>query len=217
MIMRARDLERNMQAILGLLTVLLLPLVLLNTFGGLVAGVWLAFLGEWKLIGIGFGVVIVGTGFLKIAMSLGALLADSALVCAQEEKSAGMIVSLALSIAYIMVLMSVWCCGVLYFCMRNSLDSPLIPRLLWSYVMALGPWVFMASQENRDDSPDGGLVSILPTFFLELAYVTIMIVILCSSISLIGALQLFACFMSVALLLQVTTATLLHRGRRLDG
>ncbi len=36
-----------------------MPIMLMNIFSGIIGGIWLAILGEWQLIGIGIGLIIV--------------------------------------------------------------------------------------------------------------------------------------------------------------
>ena len=46
--------------ILMLISAIAMPLMLFNMLGGVVGGVWLAFLGEWGKIGIGLACMIGG-------------------------------------------------------------------------------------------------------------------------------------------------------------
>jgi hypothetical protein len=57
--------------VVGLLSV---PFMFLNLFGGIVSGIWLAILGEWKLIGIGIGLLLTSHWFLAMLMMPGLLL-----------------------------------------------------------------------------------------------------------------------------------------------
>ena len=58
--------------IIGLLSI---PLLILNLVGGITAGIWLAFLGEWKLIAIGIILFFISHHFLSLLLMLGFLFA----------------------------------------------------------------------------------------------------------------------------------------------
>ena len=42
-----------MKTVIALLSLLMVPLTIANLLGGVVGGIWLAFLGEWGVIGWG--------------------------------------------------------------------------------------------------------------------------------------------------------------------
>ena len=54
--------------IVGLLAVFTLPFMILNLTGGIVAGIWLAVLGEWWAIGLGVGLFFVSSFGLALAL-----------------------------------------------------------------------------------------------------------------------------------------------------
>ena len=41
-----------MKALMGLITALSVPLMILNILGGIVSGIWLAILGRWGTVGL---------------------------------------------------------------------------------------------------------------------------------------------------------------------
>lgn len=53
----------------------MVPIAVLNTFGGVAGGIWLAIRGEWKLIGIGLLLVLISQWILAILMAPGLLIA----------------------------------------------------------------------------------------------------------------------------------------------
>ena len=66
----------------------------------------------------------------------------------------------------------------------------------------------MASKEQTRDG--SGLASAMSTFLAQVAYIVIMIVVIFFSISLLGAVKIFAAFMLVGLVLQMTLAVLME-------
>lgn len=198
-----------MRAISAILEVISVPLMLLNLLGGVVAGVWLVILGEWGTVGLGIVFFVASTVLLGIALLPSVLLMVPAARFAERGKTAGLIVFGALSSIYVLALITIWCCGVLYLFVNNADAGNLIPKLIWSYGIATGPWVYMASKEEY--SSDEGLASFLTTFLAELAYLVIMLLIIFSSLTLLKAIQIFAAFMLVCLLAQTTLTVIMQR------
>ncbi len=56
-------------------TLVFLPIVCLNLLGGIVSGVWLAFLGEWWALGYGLTLLVVSTMGVSFALLPSILLA----------------------------------------------------------------------------------------------------------------------------------------------
>ena len=65
-----------MQALISLLMV---PLMILNIFGGIASGIWLAFLGEWGGIGVGLIATIGGAFFCSLLLLPGMLVSVPAI------------------------------------------------------------------------------------------------------------------------------------------
>lgn len=69
-----------MKALENLMGAFSVVLLLLNALGGIVAGIWLAILGEWGSIGYGLMFVIGGGLLISFAMLPGMLLAGPAIL-----------------------------------------------------------------------------------------------------------------------------------------
>lgn len=199
-----------MKALSGLITALSIPLMILNMLGGIVAGIWLAILGDWGTIGAGILVFFVSTGILGFVIMPSILLAVPAALCAQKRNTFGLVCFGTLSSLYILTVITLWCCGILFFFLRDATASSLIPRLLWSYGLATGPWAYMAGKDAQGGEGEG-FASMLATFLAQLAYVTIMILVIFTSITLLGAIKVFSGFMAVALVIQITLAVLIQK------
>ncbi len=198
-----------MRAIGAVLEAISIPLMFLNLLGGVVSGVWLAIIGEWGTIGLGIVFFIGSTMLLGIALMPSVLLMFPAARFAEKGQMAGLMFFGALSSIYVLTLITIWCCGVLYLFVNNADAGDLIPKLIWSYGIATGPWVYMASKEEC--SSDDGFASFLPTFLAELAYLVIMLLIIFSSMTLLRAVQIFGAFMLVCLLVQMTMSVIMQR------
>ena len=199
-----------MKALTGLITALSIPLMILNMLGGIVAGIWLAILGDWTTIGAGILIFFVSTSILGFVIIPSILLAVPAALCAEKGKTFGLVCFGALSSLYILTVITLWCCGILFFFVRDATASSLIPRLLWSYGLATGPWAYMAGKDVQGGGNEG-FASMLATFLAQLAYASIMILVIFTTITLLGAIKVFAGFMAVALVIQVTLAVLIQK------
>ena len=142
-----------MKKLLAQLAVLVsFPILLINSFGGIIAFVWLMFESEWTLIiqgvlaffvsslglAIAFlpavGVALIGMFFYKIKIKI-----------------------LAYPIFYISALLniaviSIWTLFVFSYALDNSSsETSLIPITLWAYGVAVGPIQYMASKEGSEN------------------------------------------------------------------
>lgn len=188
--------------ILPFITALTLPFALLTGLGGIiVSGIWLAILGEWGPIKMGFILFFIAHFTLSIVLMPTALLAVAGTHCAVKGKTFGMLCFSALSNLYIIVLVTVWCHGILYMFLEDATSSSLIPVLIWSYEVATGPWAYRAAK-------DQGFASILYTFLAQLAYIVIILLIIFSSVTFIQQLKVFSGFMLLGLVFQMTLAYL---------
>ena len=128
------------------------PILLINSFGGIIAFVWLIFESEWTLIIQGivaffvssfiiaiaflpaFGVALIGMFFYKMKIKI-----------------------LAYPIFYISALLniaviSIWTLFVFSYALDNSSsETSLIPITLWAYGVAVGPIQYMASKEGSEN------------------------------------------------------------------
>jgi hypothetical protein len=57
-----------MKTLMGLVKALSVPLMLLNLFGGMASGIWLAVLRDWSTLGLGIGSFFVSTFILGIVL-----------------------------------------------------------------------------------------------------------------------------------------------------
>lgn len=201
-----------MTALLGLITALSVPLMILNILGDVVSGIWLAFLGEWGAIGRGILFFVVSTWLLGFALMPSLLLTAPAAYYAERGKTFGLVCFGALSSLYILALITIWCCSILFLFLKDATASSLIPRLIWSYGVATGPWVYMAS---KDQGPAGeGFASTLATFLAELAYLVIMLLVIFTPITLLGAIKVFGGFMLVDLVVELSLVVTIQKGQK---
>jgi len=149
---------------------LLTVLFFLNTFGGLVGGIWLLCIGEWKLVlGTFFITFIVPMVFSLVmlpAFGFGIL----GVKAMEKENVIGLILCGVISTLYSYIVLSAWSLFVFDFFNRihHEFGINYTPLLLWGYSIATGPFFYMASKDNPNELNMG---SSMGCFFLMLIYI----------------------------------------------
>ena len=79
-----------MKTLVSFISALFIPIIILNLFGGIVSGVWLAFLGEWPAIIIGLLVgAFVGLWLIGLTLMSSIPLFAAAGKCRERGNDAG--------------------------------------------------------------------------------------------------------------------------------
>lgn len=194
-----------MKTLMAFITSLSVPLIILNMLGGIVSGIWLAILGEWGILLLGILLFVGGVWLDTFILTPGILLAIPAAYCAEKGKTLSFMCLSTLSNLYILCVVTIWCCGVLFLFVNNATISNLLPRLIWSYGVATGVWAYKASEDRES------IASALTIFLAELAYLTIIFIVIFTPITLLQVIIIFASFMLVGLILQVVNSILIQK------
>jgi|ERR1051326_464563 hypothetical protein len=204
-----------MKVLTAIVTALSVPLMILNMLGAVVSGIWLLVMGEWRPVLLGILFFFSSSLLLGLALMPILLFVAPAMWLAERRKTLWVLCFGALSSAYTLSLVTIWCCAVLFLFVKDATSSSLIPRLIWSYGVATGPWSYMASKEQ---GPEGeGFASTIATFFAQLAYLAIMLFVLFTEITTVGVIKVFAVFMLVGLIIQLTLVALIQiEEKRID-
>ena len=167
--MRTRGL---LVSLFGAMTLFLTPVMLLNVFVGIIAGVWLAILGKWWALGYGFALLIVstfGTSFLLMLGSFVFGMPGARLISRRSVVGAVLGYPLALlHSVYTFAVIAVWCVCVFQLYMQYADSRSFIPLLLWSYGTATGPWTYMGSSQ-RDNA-----ASMISAFAAQMGYIVML-------------------------------------------
>lgn len=193
-----------MNAVLGVLALLTIPIGIINLLGGIVSGIWLLFLGEWKALGLGIFSLFFAPLFLGFCLGPGLLFSLPAARVMEKGKIALGIMLGAPAAFYTVGVMVAWCYGVFQLFDNMANDSSRIPMLLWSYGVATGPWGYMASKES--DGQGGFNPSVLHTFFISAGYLLMILMALVFGANIgtaIFALCLVMCFSFIVQLLAI--------------
>lgn len=175
-----------------IIIILSVPLMLLNSGAGIVGGIWLAILGEWRLLGIGVVLLFTFHFFLSILMIPGTAIGGIAIVFHKKKNPLRHLFGY-LSGLYVNILIASTCIFAFCLCSRYYMASGAkdltryIPYLLWSWGMALGPWQYFASKENNE-------MSAITVFAASILYMLFLVGVLASA---------YLAFLTIALFILV--------------
>ena len=191
--------------IVGLITALSMPLMILNMVFGIGSGIWLAVLRDWNPILLGVAFFVVSTTVLGLVFIPASLLAAPGLYFAEKGKTVQSVCPYALSSLYSYAVITAWSCGVLFVLVKGATAHALFPRLVWSYGVAIQPLAYMALKDYRTRRKES-FSSQFATFFAHVAYLIIMLLVIFSPITLLGAMKVSAGFMLVGFVVQMTAS-----------
>jgi|AntAceMinimDraft_16_1070373.scaffolds.fasta_scaffold49595_2 hypothetical protein len=155
------------------LAALTIPMMVLSLFGGIISGIWLAILGEWEEIIRGIIYMVVSSFVISFALTPCLLLQVPASMALEKGKKLLGIFFVSLAVLYTAALITVWCLYIMWFFVSSATEYSLIPLLIWSYGVALAPWMWLAQKDQQEGG--GNEFSIFTTFFTQISYVIAMI------------------------------------------
>lgn len=192
-----------------LITIAAVPLGILNAFGGLVAVIWLAILGEWGTLGYGLVGIFLGAFALGFAMMPGLLFAiPAAMLIDKGYERSGTVIGF-LSAIYTALILTTWCMGVLYLFVMRADSQSLAPVLLLAYGVATGPISWMAQKESQHG---GGEFAVISSLFAQIAFIAVVGVAFIVAWPFFDLALLFAAIMGVGLLFQFRLAFRMQHG-----
>lgn len=166
---------------IGLLTVLnllLVPIWIINVLGGIGSCIWLIVLRDWWEILAGVALMVASGLGVSIALMPSLLLSAPAAMAIEKGRRALGAFFASLGLFYVTSVVATWCLWVMWTFMGLATKSSLVPMLMWSYEVALAPWVWLA---QKDQQAGGNEYSILTVLGAEVSYCTAIV------ISLLGA------------------------------
>ena len=117
-------------SILAVMTLFTVPIMLLNMFGGIIAGIWLAILGEWWALGYGLALLVVSTFALSFILMPGIFLFGMPGAYLLSRGSVLAYPLVLLSPLYTFAVMTVWCVWVFHLYMQYADARSFLPLLL---------------------------------------------------------------------------------------
>jgi hypothetical protein len=145
---------------------------ILFLIGGIVPAVWLLIIGHWEEVALGILAALVDTLVIGILLAPTLLLAAAAVGLIRKHNVVASLVVTVLGQLYTTGVVAAWCFGVLWFFTSGVSANALVPTLFWSFLVALGPWEYLASKE--EDNP----YSAITTMVFGAAYIVNIVMIL---------------------------------------
>lgn len=133
-------------------SIIAIPLIILNIFGGIVAGIWLAIAGDWTAFLVGIGFIFLGTLIASILLLPSLLVGMIAMFFYKKKSALGVGACVFVSQALIYSIILGLSYAVFQFMAATATHSPDLIVLVWSYAVAVAPWTYMASKEKDNDS-----------------------------------------------------------------
>ena len=152
---------------------LVAPVIMfLNTPGPVIAGIWLLFLGEWKLVLISFlATALLAPKLIGLALVPQVAIAGPALYFAKRHNRIRTYFFLFLSHLYAAALMVGWSVMVLdYFTPATGAvraANSAAPYLLWAYGVATAPWTYLTLHDASENASPAQFLC----FSLQLGYI----------------------------------------------
>lgn len=181
-----------------------IPIMFLNMVGGIVGGIWLAILGEWRLLGIGILLVFILPSILSLLMMPGLAISVFTVILYEKKNPLRHIVGYIAQL-YTNILIVLTCIFAFFICSSyyaGNIELGYIPYLLWSWGMALGPWQFFASKEPDNEFTAITLFSASVFYFIFLTSLFISPVLALVIIMCFGFVQLIVLPISFMYLLR---------------
>ena len=158
----------------AIMAIFMLPLIILNWLGGIVSGIWLILLGKWGLLLYGILIALFGSYLISLlflpAMFL--LMMPAAYFVEKKQMFLSMVFGF-LNLIYTILLIAFCCLTIMLAFINSSDERSIVPAIIWSYGVALGPWMYMASKENRNE------FSGLTVMWTQIAYIIAMTMFFC--------------------------------------
>lgn len=178
------------------------PLMILNSLGGLLGGVGLAIQGQWTLLIGGIAWCVIGVFVLSIALLPGMIFAPLAVWAAERGNILAAIVASVPTVLWTYIVLTVTSLIVFVHFVAQP-DSGFF-HLLWAYAVTTAPWSFLASKDKQSGNDSSSMLM----FFVQLGVVSMMFASWSDpeSITVASLVPWFLPFMALGLFAQVFVA-----------
>lgn len=171
-----------------------------NFLSQIVAGIWLAVLGEWGAILAGLGFGLCGNWLLGFAL-MPSLIFTPIQASAIKNGDKGLLhLSTVLTMGYTMLIASIWCSWAFSHFVHMTHSAAIIPSTFWAYSVATTPWVTMASKERDNIS------TLIGALFIQIAAMILVAGFLFFHFSYGTAFTVSACFLIACAFYQASLA-----------
>lgn len=150
---------------------ILLAFVVLNVSAGLIAPIWLLYLGDWQTVVAGVAGLVLGPLVISIGLAPSTLLLIPLSNAIERGSLTAAVVAAITNHLNILIVMSILTLLVYSVACNKAEDQTIFPYLLWAYAVATGPWIYAAAKESQIDSQSLAPVT---SFFLVIGCLSLM-------------------------------------------
>lgn len=213
---------RAIEALIRIVKATSPSLLFLRNTCELVAGVWLAILGEWSIIGLGVIFWFFSNKALGYALIPSLAFSIPASRCLLRGNATAFLYLGAMSSVYVHGLTAIWCCCIVFGFMKIGAPNSLVPILIWSFGVACEPWVYIARQEFESSQSDESLlmksfVSMIAVYLTQVGFILMCFLIVLMSTTFLQSLFVIFSFMSIAITVQMLFAIAIVRSRKSEN
>jgi len=159
------------------ISVLIVVIWIVNALGGIISGIWLAIVGEWGAILLGFAMSLgMPRAFTLVTLPSLGLMAWIGPAIEEGNRDKVFVLGSIASLYESSVLVA-WSAIVFFSLALEAEPGTLVPRLIWAYATTMSPLAYMASKEPPGD-PGAAKGLILG----QLGYMVCLVLFLCGAI-----------------------------------
>lgn len=126
------------------------PFFILNSLAGIIGGAWLLWLGEWRLVLVGFLAAVLAPFWTSILLLPSLIFVAPAAALLEKGHSVSGIIFGLIGTLWTYVAVTGWCLAVFWYVPQFlSRGEPILPFLLFSYSTATAPWAVMAQKDSQ--------------------------------------------------------------------
>lgn len=140
------------------------PMVLLNMLGGVIAGIWLLWLGQWGVAFKALLITVFAAWVIGFALMPSLILAPLATWAEKRDLRFLLYITAGLGQGYTIAVMVIWSSYILVYFLRRAETIPMLPLVLCYYEVTTSPWAFLAAKDQQSDSNSN---SVFHVFFLQ--------------------------------------------------
>ncbi len=201
--------EQKMKFLASLILIVHQLVCFLPALGALIAGIWLVTLHEWKTLISGLLIFLSAQAILGLALGPVALLVARVAKLKDRGHQTTSLLIEAVANVYFAMMMTIWCCAIMMFFMMDVNGKNIIPTIIWSYGIAVAPWVALLWSER----PKATFGFLFHVFFAQIAYLVIALLLLHTSTTNLQAIVVFSCIMTISVILCIGEVISLHKPR----
>lgn len=145
------------------MSIIMMPLAILNALGGVCGLIWLAYLGDWKTVFIAFAAILFSMPIVSILTIPSMIIAIPAISLSRNDGILAFIgISFGLLSLFVTFTVMVFWCYISFdfFLNIRGLNSS-IPYILVGYTVGTAPWNFMAQKEAQQNEHSGSSAAAL--------------------------------------------------------